>query len=197
MRIFSHTLAACALTAALTGCGDATPPELTDRDPDRGTELAFRITGYERRANGTQLFAATALLNGSPVGFDLELAPWKENPPGILDMPTWECSVRWHSRGPQSDALLAFMDGLYATGLEHKRMVHSIDLTAFSPWKNPGDFEEPVTLRLLFPPNDFEDRSAELKLDVDFYDSRIYLREVDTSLRRSVIWRLSAPPASG
>jgi hypothetical protein len=113
-------------------------------------------------------------------------------------MSTWESRVLLRSRGAESDDLLLFMDELYATNFGSERMVESIELQALSPWKNPGDFEKDVEVRLLFPVDDFEDKAAELDLKIELDDARIYLREVDSSLRvrRGVIKALTAPAES-
>ena len=182
--------------AALAACGGPQgtggTPEIS-ADPERnGTELVFELARHDRSADGTQLLSARGLLEGRPVGFDLELAAWRENPPGYINMSTWECRAHWRSQGPPSDELLRFLDTLYATHQSPSRMVPSLELQAFSPWKDPGDFQDgPAKFVLLFP-IPFEE-GAEAWIEVDAARARIYLREKDPRYRRALVGALTAP----
>jgi hypothetical protein len=184
----------CLLTlglAALCACSHSTePPEIA---PERGTELVFRLERHELRADGSQLLSAVGRLDGRPVGFDLELAAWRENPPGYLNMSTWESQARLLSQGPPSDELVRFLDTLYATRTSPSEMAQAIEVKAFSPWKYPGDLRRGAPKFLLLFPGGFEvDQPAEVWIEVDVGDERIHLREKDPRLRGALIAALSA-----
>jgi hypothetical protein len=172
-------------------CGHSSePPEIA---PERGTELVFRLARHELRPDGSQLLSAVGRLDGRPVGFDLELAAWTENPPGYLNMSTWESRARLLSQGPPSDELLRYLDTLYATRRSPDQMAQAVAVTAFSPWKNPGDLRKGSPKFLLLFPGGFDvDVPAEVWIEVDAGDERIHLREKEQRLRGALIVALSA-----
>jgi hypothetical protein len=186
--------AAALAIAVISGCGKLSePPEISRAPEESSTELDFWIARHEKREDGSQLLSAVGKLHGRPVGFDLELSAWRENPPGFVNMSTWDCKARLISQGPPSDELLRFMDSLYATGSSPACMVKSVEVQGFSPWKNPGSFEDGSSSFLLLFPGGFElDRPAEVWIEVDAGDRRITLREKEKSLRRVLIDALSA-----
>lgn len=176
------------------GSGAAETPEIVRAD-QQGTDLLFRIARHERRADGAQILSAVATLQGRPVGFDLELGPWRENPPGLIDLTTWECSATLRSQGDASDALVSFLDELYGTRLEPASMVGELELRALSPWKNPGTFEDGGAKFLLLFSSGFEfDEAGELRIEVDLDDARLHVREKDERLRLAVMKPLCAAP---
>lgn len=184
------------LVVACCACGpDSTEiPEVAPNPAERGTELVFRLTRHDRRPDGSQRLSAAGLLQGRPVGFDLELGAWLENAPGFVNMSTWQCTAWLRSQGEPSNELLRLLDSLYATHAAPMSMVPSVELQVFSPWENPGDFENgPCKVILLFPPMlDSRGEGAELKLEVDVDEQRIYLREKDPRYRAAVMEALGA-----
>ena len=71
-------------------------------------------------------------------------------------MTTWDCKATLISQGVASDDLLRFLDTLYLTNLRPTHMVASLELGGFSPWKNPGAFEDGGAKFLLLFPTGFE-----------------------------------------
>jgi hypothetical protein len=191
-----HSLAAVAALLLLCTCGpdpSATPEIVLEKPKEASTELVFRIARHDRRPDGSQSLSAVGMLHGKTVGFDLELGPWRENPPGYVNMTTWDCKALLRSQGDASDELLRFLDELYLTHLTPTHMVASLELQAFSPWKNPGAFEDGGAKFLLLFPAGFEfDQAGELRIEVDLDDARLYVREKDERLRLAVIKPLCA-----
>jgi hypothetical protein len=182
--------------ATALGCGHSASatPELEPESDALGVVLCFKIARHERRPDGSQTLSATALLKGRPVGFDLELSTWRENPPGFVNMTTWESKAVLRSQGAPSDELLRFLDAQYATRVSPSHMLPAVEVQAFSPWKNPGDFQrDNAKFLLLFPSALGDPGSAELRIEVDADDARLYLKEKDKRLRSAVILALNAP----
>jgi hypothetical protein len=181
--------------ASLFACGrgSSEPPEIAPDAEEGDTELVFKIARHEWEPSGSQILSATGLLHGKPVGFDVDLDPWCENPPGYVNMTTWDCKARLRSQGRPSDDLLQFMDKLYGTNLSPSRMAKDVEVEGFSPWENPGTFHDGrVSFLLLFPVTFEEGDSAQVWLEVDTAKGRIRLREKEPRLRRALITALSA-----
>jgi hypothetical protein len=193
-------LVALMLTLLCVSCDDpARTPEIVRElkdSKDKNTGLVFRIARHDVRADGSQTLSAAGLLHGRPVGFELELAPWRENPPGYVNMSTWQCTAHLSSQGTASDELLRFMDSIYETHLAPKKMTDSIELQALSPWRDPGDFHAARANLILLQPSRIDDSrdTPEVLLDVDAKAARVYLREKDKRRRNAVISALSASP---
>jgi hypothetical protein len=167
------------------------PPEIAStRDAER-IELVFYLEQHQYLEGGRQILSAKGLHEGREVGFDLELGAWRENPPGYVNMSTWESSARLISQGQPSDELVRALDVLYGTRLSPDRMVASEDVLALSPWKDPGDFSAggAKLLMLFCAPFDL-DRPAEVWIDVDPRRKRISLREKERGLRKALVLAL-------
>ena len=195
-RSISRCTAGLALAFA-AACGGtlSAPPEIaSQRDAER-LDLVFFLAQQRQLPGGHQVLSAKGLHEGREVGFDLELGPWQENPPGFVDMSTWESSARLISQGPASDDLLRALDALYGTHSSPDHMADSIELSALSPWKDPGDLSAGVAkLLMLFPTPLMVDRGAEVWIDVDVRHKRIGLREKERGLRNVIVQALTKPP---
>jgi hypothetical protein len=195
-RSIHRTVFAVALTLA-AACGGtlSAPPEIASRRDAERLDLAFFLARHEQLPGGRQILSAQGKHEGREVGFDLELGPWQENPPGFINMSTWECSARLISQGQASDDLLRALDVLYGTHSSPDRMAASIELTALSPWKDPGDLSAGrAKLLMLFPAPFMVDRAAEVWIDVDAETKRISLREKERGLRKVLVQALTEPP---
>jgi hypothetical protein len=195
MKTLTSIAALALFLGSLSGCGGrlTEPPEVRDPDEKESTQLVFQLARHERRADGSQLLVAAGLSQARAVGFELELGPWLENPPGYINMSTWESKATLRSQGEASDELLRLLDGLYATHASPAQMVEAVELKAFSPWTNPGDFSEgEAKFLLLFPVGLDGGETGELWLEIDSDDARIVLREKESRLRRRVIDGLTA-----
>ena len=195
-RSISRSAAALALALA-AACGGtlSAPPEIaSQRDAER-LDLVFFLARHEGQPGGRQILSAKGVHEGREVGFDLELGPWQENPPGFVDMSTWECSARLISQGRASDDLLRALDVLYGTRCSPDHMAPSIELSALSPWRDPGDLSAGAAkLLMLFPAPFMVDRAAEVWIDVDVATKRISLREKERALRTVLVQALTKPP---
>jgi hypothetical protein len=180
-------LAACTDRASIV-------PEVTSESREGSTDVVFQLRDHRATADGGQALTAIGLHAGREVGFDVELGPWRENPPGYVNMSTWQATIRLRSRGESSDALLAFLDLRYATKLAPKGMVAEIEGQALSPWKDPRAFEEgETTIFCSFSPGWDERGHFEVKLSVDREDARVRLREKDPRYRRPLVAALTEP----
>ncbi|MCE9594360.1 MAG: hypothetical protein K8S98_09200 [Planctomycetes bacterium] len=180
---------------SVASCGGrlTAPPEVRDPREKEKTELVFQLARHDRLPDGTQLLSAAARLQGRPVGFDLVLGPWRENPPGYINMSTWESRASLRSQGAPSDELLRLLDELYATHSASPTMVEAVDVQALSPWKNPGDMVEGAAkFLLLFPVGLDGGEAGELWLEIDSDTARVVLREKEPRLRRRVLDALTA-----
>lgn len=185
------------LAAAILGLAACTDrasivPEVTSESREGSTDVVFQLRDHRATADGGQALTAIGLLAGREVGFDVELGPWRENPPGFVNMSTWQAKIRLRSRGASSDSLLAFLDQRYATALAPQGMVAAIEGQALSPWKDPRSFEEgETTILCIFSPGWDERDHFELKLSVDREDGRVRLRERDPRYRRPLVAALT------
>ena len=173
-------------------------PLITEDVKEGSTDLVFQMRDHRVSADGSQRFSAVALLDGREVGFDVELGRWNENPPGYVNMTTWDCKARLVSRGEASDAFLRHLDVRYGTTRGPKEMVDALDAQAISPWKNPGAFEDGETMFMLSIQPGIDERAyAEFKLIVDRDDGRVRWKEKDApQYRASLIAALTAPDRS-
>lgn len=204
MRSLRRSVVAFALALAPLACGEdpAATPELVvppkdgaKDENDRTVELVFRVARSERRPDGSRLLSVVATHEGRAVGFDLELGAWRENPPGYVNMPTWDCKALLRSQGGASDELLRVLDELYATRLGVARMADAAEVQGFSPWKEPSDLEsERAKLTLLLPSDPDFDQGGELRVEVDLDRARLFVREKDARFRLAVVRTLSATP---
>jgi hypothetical protein len=186
--------------SALCACGEdpERTPEVAPLPKQKSTDLVFKITRHEVHADGSQLFSAAGLLQGRTVGFDLELAPFSETPPGFVNMSTWQCTAHMRSQGAPSDELLQLMESLYDVGAAPSKMAASVGLQALSIWKNPSVIQtERVALVLMFDSRIDDTRDTpELWLDVDAKAKRMHLRERDKRRRGAVIAALGGTARS-
>lgn len=181
------TLAACTDRASIV-------PEVTSESKEGSTDVVLQLRDHRVTAEGGQAFTAVGLDAGREVAFDVELGPWRENPPGYVNMSTWQATIRLRSRGEASDAFLVFLDRHYATGLAPREMVRELEGRAFSPWKDPGTLEEgETTLTCSFSPGWDERGHSEIKLVVDREDGRARLRERGPHFRAALVAALTAP----
>ncbi len=194
-RSIHRTVFAVALTLA-SACGGtlSAPPEIaSERDAER-LDLVFFLAQHQTQPGGRQILSAKGVHEGREVGFDLELGPWQENPPGFVNRSTWESSARLISQGRSSDDLLRALDVLYGTHCSPDHMAASIELSALSPWKDPGDLSAGTAkLLMLFPAPLMVDRAAEVWIDVDVRHKRISLREKERALRTVLVQALTKP----
>ena len=189
----SAALLALALASACGGTLSAPPEIASKRDAER-LDLVFFLAQHQSQPGGRQILSAKGVHEGREVGFDLELGPWQENPPGFVNMSTWECSARLISQGQASDDLLRALDVLYGTHCSPDHMAASLELSALSPWKDPGDFSAGAAkLLMLFPAPLMVDRAAEVWIDVDVAHKRISLREKERALRTVLVQALTEP----
>jgi hypothetical protein len=190
----SAAVLALALAAACGRTLSEAPEIASTRDAER-LDLVFFLAEQQRLPGGRQILSAKGMHEGREVGFDLELGPWQENPPGFVNMSTWESSARLISQGQASDDLLRTLDVLYGTHCSPDRMATSIELSALSPWKDPGDLSAGTAkLLMLFPSSFMVDRAAEVWIDVDVRHKRISLREKERALRTVLVQALTKPP---
>lgn len=173
----------------LTGCGAALtePPDITPPPDAPNTNVVLWLAGHERR-DGEQVLHARGKVGSEPVGFELALGPWRENPPGYVNMVTWECNATLRSTGAPSDAWRRFLAGLYGVRDATGPMAERIEVQAFSPWENPGDLAEgEVRFHLLFPPTPLVDRPAEVRIEVDVDDRRVVWKEKERAFRGALV----------
>jgi hypothetical protein len=197
---FAQSISKSAAVLALTlaaACGRtlSEPPEIASQRDGERLDLVFFLAQQQRLPGGRQILSAKGVHEGRAVGFELELGPWRENPPGFVNLSTWECSARLISQGQPSDDLLRALDVLYGTHSSPDRMRASIELSALSPWKDPGDLSTGTTkLLMLFTAPALVDRAAEVWIDVDLEHKRIGLREKERALRSVLVQTLTRPP---
>jgi hypothetical protein len=185
---------ACVLALALlVGCGKLSAPrEIASTTASGCIDLVFYMDRHEVLQDGTQSFTARGLHEGRPVAFDLELTPWRENPPGYVNMTTWECGAKLISKGDAGNELLRAMDALYGTRTSPESMVKEVSCLLVSPWKDPGNFEERGAKMVAQFQMHFDmDVAPELWIDVHPERKRIALRERDPRLRLAVIKALT------
>lgn len=200
MRSRHRTIVAFTLVLASLACGEdpAATPELVvppKDEKDHAVELVLRVARNEVRPDGSRTLSAVATHEGRAVGFDLELGAWHENPPGYVNMPTWDCKAFVRSQGAPSDELVRVLDERFATHLAPTRMLDAVELQGFSPWKDPSALEkEPAKLTLLFPSGRDFDQGGELRVEIDLERARLHVREKDARMRLAVMRTLSAAP---
>jgi hypothetical protein len=171
----------------LAACGvdpSATPELVVDEGK---TDLVFRITQHVRRADGGQVLAATAMHAEKPVGFELELGPWQENPPGFVNMTTWQCDAELRSQGAPSDELVQVLDGLYATRHGADRMRSTVLFQGFAPWRDPRLPGTSKFFLILPAGEDGMEHSAGVRIEIDLERARLHLREKDPRFRPLVV----------
>ncbi|HTF88752.1 MAG TPA: hypothetical protein VK843_10115 [Planctomycetota bacterium] len=182
------------LLLLLAGCKGklSKPPEVESETEKGSTELVFLLGDHKIGAGGEHDFSAKGLLHGRPVGFDLHFEPWFENPPGYINMSTWESKATIRSRGGESNELLRFLDQRYGADVAPRAMASSIECQALVLWEPPAQFSEPVSVVLIFPCIGYDQmRESSLWLDLRLEEGRIRLREKDPSLRRELIKALT------
>jgi hypothetical protein len=197
---FHGVLAAGAGLVLFLGCSKRleSPPEVKSDQEPGSMELVFWISERKPAPGGGWTFTASGLREGHPLGFDLSLGPWRENPPGYVNLSTYECSATLSSRGAQSDDFLRLLSRHYSLGPTPGAMAQRVECRGLSPWGDPGEFEDgPQSVLMLF--SDWagdtpgQPEGAEVWIEIDLDRACLRWREKDPAFRRRLVEALAEP----
>ena len=156
-------------------------------------DIDLPMVSYQRSLDGVQEISARGRYSDGSVGFVVSLGPvWERQ-----DVENSEVVLYWGraeivSVGTESDAFLELLDGVYGTGLGHKKMRYRVPFLAVSLAGDPTRLEhEPAKLKFFFE-SDTEERDADFYINIDVHAQSVQFREKDTDYRRGVVLSLSA-----
>ena len=194
LGFFSWLFGGCGKTQEPTGreaLATLEPLEITSESEEGFHDLVFRISSQESNPDRTQKVHVSGVHKGTPVGFDVLLgAEWKKGSLGE-GITTYQGIVICRSTGNTSDAFIRIIDILYGSNLNPTSMGKETHFTGISLEGNPAAlFQGPAKIKLFFEPedeNDYEERYAELFMNFNLKERKMWLSEKDEEYRPAII----------
>jgi hypothetical protein len=161
-------------------------------------DLTLSVDSVEQTADGYTAVTARGLhrrtVVGLKVSFKNGLKPGFAG--GALDRAAFaEDGIVYSSIGPESDALLAAMAGLYRVSAPAAKFAPRVGVVAIALQGNPSSLvSEPVKFKVFFNPKADESRYAELYTNIDLRRKKLELFEKDEEYRANIVKALSGNP---
>jgi len=170
------------------------PPEVTSEEEEGFHDLVFYVQEHKRLPDGSQSIRGSGTHKGRHLGLEIVLGPtWEAGSLG-KDIPvvTYRGIVTYRSIGPDSDALVQVLDGLYDTRVGPKAMGTEIRFTAISLEGDPRELAKGLVKIKLFFETDKQDDYAELFTNIELAARRLEVREKDPEYRLPLVKALQA-----
>jgi hypothetical protein len=180
------------------GPGTSTPsaelPEIAAESEEGFVDLMFRVEEHKLLTDGSQSIRVAAFHKGRKVGFEVVLgSSWKKGKLGKdLPIETSQGTVSYRRTGPESDAFIQVLDGLYGAKLNPNAMAAQTLFTAITLGGDPVDLASgPVKIKLFYEKGG-DDRYAELFTKIDLAARKLEVAEKDEEYRSQIVQALKA-----
>ena len=160
-------------------------------------DLTLAIQSVEQAPEGYTTVTARGLSRRTVVGLKVSFKNGMK--PGFagsaVDRTAFaEDGIVYSSIGPESDALLTEMAGLYRVDAPAK-FAARVGAVSIALQGNPSNLAfEPVRFKVFFNPNGGQSRYAELYTNIDLPKKKLELFEKDTDYRANVVKALAGNP---
>jgi hypothetical protein len=177
-----------------TTLGSDELPEVTASAEEGWADLDFKLTRLAPLPGGRRYLEGHGLHQGKRVGFAVTLGgQWSESPMEEAGGTLYQGQATLLSIGPESDRMLAVLDGLYGTNLGASAMHDEIEVAAVGLLTDPRQLDEqPVRMKLFFnADHEGQPDYAEAFLNVVVPEGTIQFHEKDHDYRGALIRALS------
>ena len=174
--------------------GSVELPEVTAKAEAGWADLDFALTRVAPLPGGRRYLEGHGLHEGKRVGFAVTLGgQWSEKPVEEAGGNFYQGRATLLSIGPESDRLVAVLDGLYGTAAGASAMRNEIEVSAVGLLTDPRRLDaQPLRMKLFFnAEHEGQADYAEAFLNVDAKEGTIGFHEKDHDYRPALIRALS------
>jgi len=164
------------------------PPVLVGEE-DGFVDLTFQITSSNPKKGGGHEFVVKGTLNGSKVGFSIELLPdWNpQDVEGIEEAFYWG-EAYFKSTGRDSKAFLKSLAKLYEATLPDFEVPESVYAQVVGLACNPSEVNgTPCKMKFFFNPDGDEELYSEVYVNIDLKEKALEFNEKDNEYRAPLL----------
>jgi hypothetical protein len=171
---------------------NTTLPDILSETEEGFADLVFGLQSLEIRSDGSALLRVKGRHGQTVVGFDVNLSGWSKRPASKqFPVDTFVGTVALISSGSAGDAFVRELESAYGTKLSPTSMASATPFSAMSLAGDPLGLDSgQLKLKLFFEPQNEKDY-AEVYLNIDTQQKRVYLREKDPGYRSAIVRALS------